>query len=102
MWNLRGDRPSGAIPTGGREVVRGVRKWHIDAEKCYRYWNTIGQSCGVCQVVCPWSHANNWFHKSIRELASGSSRLRKLLVMGDKLFYSYKPGLAPKWMREPV
>jgi len=94
--------PAGAISKGGREVVRGVRKWQIDAEKCYRYWNTIGHSCGICQAVCPWNHPNNWFHNSIREVAERFPSLRKSIVAGEELFYKHKPGPDPKWMTEPV
>ncbi|MFH1350957.1 MAG: reductive dehalogenase [Pseudomonadota bacterium] len=94
--------PSGAIPKGGREVVRGYRKWHIDAEKCYAYWNTIGHSCGVCQSVCPWNHANSWFHKGIRELAQRFPSLRKSLVRGEEIFYSHNPKPPPRWMAEKV
>ena len=94
--------PSGAIPNGGREVVRGYKKWHINAEKCYAYWNTIGHSCGICQSVCPWNHVNNWFHNSIRELAQRLPSLRKSLIRGEQLSYSHKPKPAPRWMTEKV
>jgi ferredoxin len=94
--------PSGAIPKGGRKVVRGYEKWHIDAEKCYTYWNAIGHSCGICQSVCPWNHMNNWFHKSNREFAQRFPRLRKSLIRAEKIFYNHKPKPAPRWMAEKV
>jgi len=94
--------PAGAIPKGRREVVRGVRKWQLDAEKCTRYSFTIGHTCGICQVVCPWNHSNNWFHNSVREMTSRSTSLRKSIVSADKFFYKHKPAPDPKWLTEPA
>ena len=37
--------PPGAI---SREVIRGVRRWHFDNNKCRRFWDSIGGSCGIC------------------------------------------------------
>lgn len=47
--------PAGAIPQGGKTDVRGIRKWALDAEKCYRYWHEAGSDCGICIATCPWS-----------------------------------------------
>ncbi|MHB1417089.1 MAG: 4Fe-4S dicluster domain-containing protein [Chloroflexota bacterium] len=49
--------PAGAIPTGEKTVVRGVRKWALDAAKCYHFWHEMGSDCGLCIAACPWS---NW------------------------------------------
>lgn len=48
--------PAGAISSGPKVPVRGVRKWALDAERCYRYWCVNGSDCALCIVVCPWSH----------------------------------------------
>lgn len=91
--------PAGAIPKGGREVVRGVRKWQINADKCFDYWIAKGSTCGVCQTVCPWNHPNNWFHSSIRELGSRFASLRNLLITGERIFYGNKKSKPkPNWM----
>ena len=47
--------PAGAIPQGGKVEVRGLRKWALDAGKCYRYWHKAGSDCGICIAICPWS-----------------------------------------------
>jgi ferredoxin len=47
--------PAQAIPLGGKEEVRGVRKWTVDAERCYKYWHEVGSDCALCIVSCPWS-----------------------------------------------
>ncbi len=91
--------PSGAISHGGKEVIRGVRRWAYDGDKCRRYWARIGGSCCICVIACPWSHANNLVHDTFRELAQRYRPLRKLLVLGEKLVYGkYKPAPEPDWV----
>jgi len=94
--------PSGAISHGGRVVVRGVRKWQIEAEKCIQYMYAAGGSCGICQVVCPWNHANNWFHNGVREMASKFPSVRKQIISTDKFFYKHKQGPDPEWMTDAI
>jgi len=96
--------PSGAIPKGknAKVVIRGVKRWQLDDNKCYRYWTTIGHACGVCQSVCPWNHRTNLMHKAVRETAERFPRLRKLLIKGEEVFYSHKRGPEPKWMTEDI
>jgi epoxyqueuosine reductase QueG len=93
--------PVGAIPKE-RKVIRGIRKWNMNGEKCYRYWNATGHGCGICQDVCPWNHPNGYFHNTIREMASRFSWMRKALIRGEEIFYSIKPGPEPEWLAEKV
>jgi reductive dehalogenase len=94
--------PIQAIPTGDRVVVRGVKRWQMDAEKCYSYWNATGYSCGICQVVCPWNHPNNPFHNSVREIGARVPNLRSTIINAEKFFYKYRPGPAPRWMTNSI
>ena len=37
-----------------KHLVRGVQKWYVDFDKCFKYFaETYG--CGICIAVCPWS-----------------------------------------------
>jgi epoxyqueuosine reductase QueG len=37
-----------------KQMVRGVRKWYVDFDRCIPYFGqTLG--CGICLAVCPWS-----------------------------------------------
>ena len=91
--------PSGAIPSGVKEVVRGVRRWAIDADKCRRYWNKLGGSCSICQAVCPWNHSNNLVHDTIRQLAQNLPWLRRFLIRSETLVYGkYKAAPQPDWI----
>ncbi|MFQ5661108.1 MAG: epoxyqueuosine reductase [Gammaproteobacteria bacterium] len=47
------DCPPGAI-ADEKQMVRGVRKWYVDFDKCIPYFvKTFG--CAICIEVCPWS-----------------------------------------------
>lgn len=96
--------PPGAIPKGknAQIAVRGVRRWQLDDDKCYKYWTTIGHACGICQSVCPWNHQTNLFHKLVRETAESCKGLRKLLILGEELTYRPKRGPEPAWMTDDI
>lgn len=94
--------PANAITKGGKEVVRGVRRWNVDDDKCTRFCNSINRPCGVCQSVCPWNHRNNMFHNTIRELGEHFSGLRKMLILGEKIFYRHKRGPEVKWLTDLI
>lgn len=66
--------PSGAIPFDDepQTVVRGYKRWLLDAEKCYNQW-AAGQTvdalgCRVCMGVCPYTRKNTWIHTLSREI----------------------------------
>jgi epoxyqueuosine reductase QueG len=45
--------PPQAIATD-KQMVRGVKKWYVDFDRCIGYFNeTYG--CAICIAVCPWS-----------------------------------------------
>ncbi len=78
---------SQAITGGDKQVVRGVEKWQLNVEQCYRYWRWAGTDCALCMMVCPFSHPDNLIHNAIRLGISKSSFARKLSLWGDDLFY---------------
>ncbi len=92
--------PAGAIPTGDKTIVRGIRKWRVDAERCLLYWGRVGAACQICQVVCPWSKPPTYFHRAVANIASKFGGLTKFLVKADDLFYGtkYKQVSEPLWM----
>ncbi len=79
--------PSGAIPIGDRAEVEGALRWRINADQCFRYWNTIGTDCGICMSVCPYSHPDNWGHNLVRWAVRGSGAARRVVLRLDDLFY---------------
>jgi epoxyqueuosine reductase QueG len=54
-----------------KQMVRGVRKWYVDFDKCLPYFNDHF-GCGICLMVCPWSRpgiARNLVEKLARRKA---------------------------------
>ena len=48
-------------PEGHNECnIDGVRKWHVNAKQCLRYWTASGTSCSVCIAVCPFTQGRRW------------------------------------------
>lgn len=54
--------PVKAIPQGapgdpppGPSYIKGIRKWTVDAEKCFGYWANQGTDCAICIRVCPYN-----------------------------------------------
>ena len=35
--------------------IEGVRKWTVDAEKCFSFWVNQGTDCTICIRVCPFN-----------------------------------------------
>ena len=83
--------PVGAIPSGDRVVMEHGRRWIIDDETCYRYWNVIGTDCASCMKVCPYSHPDNWMHNLVRRAIRVSPGTRNLMLWADDLVYGRKP-----------
>jgi len=79
--------PAGAIPLGGKVVVRGVRKWEIDREKCFLYWGAKGHSCAICQMVCPWSKPDTFIHAAVSGIAIHLPILRRMILWVDSLLF---------------
>jgi reductive dehalogenase len=79
--------PSGSIPQGGKEYVRGVEKWQLEMETCFKYWRIIGTDCGLCMKVCPFSHPDTLPHRIIKYGIRHSAFARKISAYGDDLFY---------------
>lgn len=94
--------PAGAIPDGGRpDGPEGVRRWRIDQDACFRYWNVVGTDCARCVAVCPYSHADNLFHNVVRWGVRRSALFRGAAVRLDDVFYGRRPAPAepPGWAR---
>jgi ferredoxin len=83
--------PVGAIPDGDRTVMERGRRWIIDDETCFRYWNVIGTDCATCMKVCPYSHPDNWMHNLVRRAIRVSPGTRNLMLWADDVVYGRSP-----------
>lgn len=51
--------PVNAIPAGEKTVVRGVKKWPLNADACLTYWASDPQKhlcCAICIKECPYNN----------------------------------------------
>lgn len=84
--------------THNRSNLVGVRKWTVDAEKCFGFWTTQNSDCSICIRVCPYN--KSWSPRAFglwRRLAA--TPLRRLLVKLDSWlgFGARRP--ASSWWR---
>lgn len=85
--------PVKAIPDGppSREVynrsnIRGIRKWTVDAEPCFRFWSNQNSDCSICVRVCPYNREfRSWSSRIWRRLAG--SPLRRFALWWANTFF---------------
>jgi ferredoxin len=94
--------PSRSIPTGDRQDADGVRRWVLNAETCFAYWNEAGTDCGICMRVCPYSHPDNLAHNLVRWGTARSGFFRRAALLLDDIFYGRHPEskAPPPWLKE--
>ncbi len=81
--------PAKAIPFGepstrvhNRSNLVGVRKWSVDAEKCFGFWVGQNSDCSICIRVCPYNKDfSKWWNRVGRWLAG--TWLRTLMLKLD-------------------
>ena len=94
--------PSGAIPHGGKKVARGIEKWCINPEACYRVFNETGTDCGVCVASCPWTKPRTPFHRLASEVAIRKRKAGWWMSRAEKIVYGkFRPHPSPSWFEEP-
>ncbi len=94
--------PSGAISRGEKKIVRGVEKWTINPEACYRVWNETGTDCGVCVASCPWTKPRTPFHRLASEFATRKKKAGWWMSRAEKIVYGkFRPQPVPSWFEAP-
>lgn len=96
--------PPRAIPAGepsdavyNVSNIKGVRKWSVDAEKCFGFWVRSNTECAICIRVCPY---NKDYSKGIYRLGrrlAGTFLRRFMLWLDVRLGYGSRKG--PAWWR---
>jgi epoxyqueuosine reductase len=46
-------KPTEEVPSPS--MTKGIRKWQVNPEKCFKFWTNQGTECGVCMRVCPYN-----------------------------------------------
>ncbi len=50
--------------------VKGVKKYHVDARKCFKLWGELGDDCGMCMASCPYNKPNFWHHRLVDSITA--------------------------------
>lgn len=87
--------PSGSIPGGDPEVVRGALKWPMEPQRCYKYWRTLGTDCGLCLRTCPFAKPDTPLHRLVRHIVRATSASNRAMLWADDLIYGRKPRVIP-------
>jgi len=80
--------PIRAIPSAGPtaagsglSTIRGVVKWSIDPEKCFRFWTNQNTDCSICIRACPYNKDyRKWYFRLGRRLAGTGLRYAMLTL----------------------
>lgn len=94
--------PSKAIPLGDElKDVKGIRKWELDREACYKFWRQTGTDCAICMSVCTFSKPSSMLHGMVRFLIRRNPLARRIAIIGDDVMYGKRPRCArlPDWMK---
>ncbi len=56
------EAPTDVVPT--QSQMKGVRKWQVDPERCFKFWANQGTECGICMRVCPYNKdVSRWWSR---------------------------------------
>jgi reductive dehalogenase len=94
--------PSGAISLGKKNAIRGVEKWAINAQACFKVWKETGTDCGICIASCPWTKRRTAFHRMATALATRKKKAGWWMSRAEKLFYgNFTPQPGPACFEKP-
>lgn len=63
----------------------GIKKWTVNAEKCFKFWVKMNTDCAICIRVCPYNKDySKWWNRIGIKLANSPLR-RVMLWLDNKL-----------------
>ncbi len=91
------DNPS--VKIHNQSNLIGVKKWTVDAEKCFNFWVNQNTDCSICIRVCPYNRDfTRWYNRLWKKLAS--SPLRRMALLLDDLFSDRMRKKSSRWWNE--
>jgi reductive dehalogenase len=67
--------------------IKGVKKYHVDAKKCFKLWGELGDDCGMCIASCPYNKPDFWHHRLVDSItAAMPGPVHDLMREMDELF----------------
>ncbi len=56
------EAPTAEVPT--QSQMKGIRKWQVHPERCFKFWANQGTECGICIRVCPYNKdVSRWWKR---------------------------------------
>jgi len=91
--------PPRAIGTERRAPEDG---WHIEWERCYKFWRISGADCATCISSCPYSKPSSFFHQLTRLAVRDSLLFRRVALWADDWLYGKRhfDTWEPDWFDE--
>ncbi|MEO0341771.1 MAG: reductive dehalogenase, partial [Bacteroidota bacterium] len=78
--------------------LKGITKWTVNAEKCFKFWVGMNTDCAICIRVCPYNKDyNKWWNRLGIRLAN--SPLRKLMLYLDNYLKFGQRLATAKWWK---
>lgn len=77
--------------------LSGIKKWTVNAEKCFKFWVGMNTDCAICIRVCPYNKDySKWWNRLGIRLAN--SPLRKVMLwLDEKLEFGKKVAARDWW-----
>lgn len=50
--------------------AKGVKKYYMDAKKCFQIWGEFGTDCGSCMASCPYNKPDFWHHRLVDKVTA--------------------------------
>ena len=81
------DKPS--FKQINKSNIKGIKKWSVNAEKCFKFWASQSTDCSICIRVCPY---NKDFDKLIHKIGIrlANTPFRYILLKLDNFFGNRK------------
>jgi epoxyqueuosine reductase len=76
----------------------GVRKWYVNAERCFAFWAKNRMDCTDCIRVCPFNKPSGFLHDLVRAVIKRTPLFNRTFVWMDKLLgYDKRISAAKFW-----
>lgn len=63
----------------------GVRKWYIDPERCFLFWNKNWMDCNNCIRACPFNKPHGLLHDTVRFFIKQLPVFNRFMILMDDL-----------------
>lgn len=97
--------PPKAIPHGEKSFavhsvsnIPGVRKWTVNAEKCFRFWASQGTDCSICVRVCPYNKDFRKVWARVGRFLAGTFLRKSMLWLDVRMRFGRRHSPRKWWM----